>query len=355
MSVFSQLKQSDGTLVDFERTPEAPVKRPSRWALSNWPVRWKVFAIVLVPLILAATFGGLRVYTSATAESDLRRAADRAEMVPAIENYMAALERAMLASSTDGDIQGALNQFDGSRRDLQRRLDGTDIAPDVRQGVTTMTNGGQVLVEKVTSNSIGLREGIQAYALLLLTAEGAITGSVRVDDERIRAETLGLSRAVGARGQMMMQQLARQPRRRAARARVADRGDHARGHRVVDAVRDEPGARRRIAGSPEVAGRVRQADGADVRSQRCRWSTIPTCCASVQATDQVARQVIERTTSAVTSAVRDRADAQRSDGDPRLGHRRRRGPDRAAHRDPGGPLAGPPAAHAARQRPQGRA
>ncbi|MDT5280895.1 MAG: hypothetical protein QOJ20_2090, partial [Mycobacterium sp.] len=97
MTAFSQLKQADGALVDFEPKAQPPAKRPSRWSIANWPVRWKVFAIVLVPLVLAGTFGGLRVYSSATEAADLRRAADRAEMVPAIESYMASLDGAMLA------------------------------------------------------------------------------------------------------------------------------------------------------------------------------------------------------------------------------------------------------------------
>ena len=162
MSAFSQLKQADGTIVDFEPTAAPPAKRPSRWALSNWSVRWKVFAIVLVPLVLAGTFGGLRIYSSAMEASDLRRAADRAEMVPAIEGYMATLEGAMSASSTGGDTQTALTKFDTSRQELQRRLADTDIAPDVRAGVTTLVDGGQALMEKVTSNTIGLRDLIQA-------------------------------------------------------------------------------------------------------------------------------------------------------------------------------------------------
>ncbi len=209
MTAFSQLKQSDGTLVDFQPPPEPQPspKRPARWSLSNWPVRWKVFAIVLIPLVLAGTFGGLRIYASATEAADLRRSADHAEMVPAIADYMASLEGAMLAGSTGGDSQAALTKFDASRRELQGRLAGTDVAPDVRKGVTTVIVGGQALMDKVTSNSIGLRDRIQAYALLLLPAEDAINGSVRVDDESIRSETLGLSRAVGARGQMMMQKL----------------------------------------------------------------------------------------------------------------------------------------------------
>ena len=63
MTAFSQLKQADGTLVDFEPKAQPPAKRPSRWSIANWPVRWKVFAIVLVPLVLAGTFGGLRIYS----------------------------------------------------------------------------------------------------------------------------------------------------------------------------------------------------------------------------------------------------------------------------------------------------
>ena len=64
-------------------------KRPSRWALRNWPVRGKVLAIVLVPLVLACVFGGFRIHASATEAAELRRAAERADMVPAVVDYMA--------------------------------------------------------------------------------------------------------------------------------------------------------------------------------------------------------------------------------------------------------------------------
>ena len=111
-------------------------KRPSRWSLKNWPVRWKVFAIVLVPLILAGTFGGLRIYSNAIEARDLQRAADRAEMVPAIVSYMNALNGAMIAVPTGGDAQAAISAFDSSRAELQRRLaDTPGVPPDVQKGV----------------------------------------------------------------------------------------------------------------------------------------------------------------------------------------------------------------------------
>lgn len=190
-----------------DQSPAAPVKRPSRWSLRNWPVRAKVFAIVAVPLALALAFGGARVYSGLTEARELQVAADRVQMIPSIENYLAALEGALLAYSSGGDTATASNSFDNARAALQKKLNDTDVATDVRTGVTNILSGGQKLLGAVSSNAIGLRERITTYAPILLTAEDAINGSVRLDDEKLRAQTQGLSRAVGARGQMFMQQL----------------------------------------------------------------------------------------------------------------------------------------------------
>src|SRR6478672_10610680 len=157
MTTFTQQKLVDGLVTDDDAHGHESPKRPSRWSLKNWPVRWKVFAIVLVPLILAGAFGGLRIYSNAIEARDLQRAADRAEMVPAIVSYMNALNSAMLAVPGGGDTQAAMSAFDSSRAELQRRLNDTaDVPPDVQKGVTTMLQGGQGLMDKVTSNSIGL-------------------------------------------------------------------------------------------------------------------------------------------------------------------------------------------------------
>lgn len=65
------------------------------------------------------------------------------------------------------------------------------MAADVRNGVGVLLNGGQALLDKVASNSIGLRDRVTGYAPILLTAENAIDGSVRVDNEKIRAAAQG--------------------------------------------------------------------------------------------------------------------------------------------------------------------
>lgn len=207
MTSFTQLKQADGTVVDFDPAPAPSAKRPPQWSPANWPVRWKVLAIVLVPLLLAGFFGGLRIYSSASAAADLGRAADRAELIPDINTYMAALEGALVTNTVGGDIPAAMAQFSQQKDALQAHLDGTDAVPDVRLAVTTLIGYGQTLIDKVTANSIDLRQRVTTYVPLLLTAETAITGSVPSGDQTVQREAEGLSRAIGTRGQMAMQEM----------------------------------------------------------------------------------------------------------------------------------------------------
>ena len=297
---------------EFSSNASPRGKRPSRWSLTNWPVRWKVFAIVLVPLLLVGAFGGLRIYSGWIDAGNLRLAADRTEMVPAIENYMASLEGALLANSTGGDAQAALSAFDASKQNLQRRLSETDVVPDVRTGVTSLLDGGQALLDQVTANGIDLRGRITAYAPILLTAEDAINGSVRVDDEKIRAETLGLSRAIGARGQMMMQQLLvnlggdlPEPELRTSMITLAG---------------TEPST---LFGMAQVLG-VGSADAGKLQEQMVGRMAMmsdpavplignPALTESLDVTNGIAAKIIGSTTSSVTSAVEDRANTKRQE------------------------------------------
>ena len=183
-----------------------PAIRPRRWSPTNWPVRWKVVAIALLPLVLAAVFGGLRIYSSFAEARDLRVAADRAELVPAIADYMAALEDALFSLPSKAGSTEVQTAFETRRSEL---LDGVndDTIAEVREAVTTLTDQGQELVSEAGPNAAELPERVTAFAPLLLTAETAITGSVRVDDESVRRQADGLARAVGTHGQMMIQRL----------------------------------------------------------------------------------------------------------------------------------------------------
>lgn len=313
MTTFTEQEPVDELVADGDAQSPARPKRPTRWSLRNWPVRRKVFAIVLVPLILAGAFGGLRIYSNVIEARDLQRAADRAELVPAIVSYMNALNGAMLAVPAGGDTQAAMSTFDSSRAELQRRLNDTvDVPPDVQKGVTSMLEGGQALMDKVTSNTVGLVDRVTFYAPILLTSEDAITGSVRVEDERIRTLTQGLTRAVGARGQMMMEQLLvnlggelPEPEQRT---------------RMITLAGTEPST---LFGMTQVLG-IGSPEAQQLQAQYVGRTALisdpavplvnnPDMTASLQATDQIATRMIDLTVPTVTGAVNDEASAARTE------------------------------------------
>ncbi len=279
--------------------------------MRHWPVRWKVCAIALFPLLLATVFGGLRIYSAVTDAGDLRLAADRAEMVPVITKYMSALDVALVANSTGADVEGARKNYEARRYELQSRLADTDVASDVRSGVGTLMNGGQALLDKVAANSIGLRERVTGYAPILLTAENAVNGSVRVDSEKIRAEAEGLSRALGARGQMLMQQL--------LVTRGGDLPEPELRNSMITLAGTEPST---LFGMSEVLG-VGSPDAKTLQQQLVTRMAVvsdptaslvnnPALLRSIQTTDQIAGQVINHTTASVTKLVEDQAAGRRA-------------------------------------------
>jgi signal transduction histidine kinase len=264
-----------------------------------------------MPLVLAMVFGGFRIAGALSDAHRLRLAADRAEMVPAIAKYMSALDVALLASSTGGDADGAKKNYDARKSELEARLRGTDVEPDVSAGVDAMLDGGQSLLDNVASNTLGLRPRVTTYAPILLTAENAIDGSVRIDNEQIRAEAQGLSRAIGARGQMMMQQV--------LLARGADLPEPELRTSMITLAGTEPST---LFGMAEVLG-VGSPEAKTLQQQMVTRMGLmsdpaqklvnnPALLHSVQTTDGIASQIIKDITAKVTKAVEDQAHNRRN-------------------------------------------
>jgi signal transduction histidine kinase len=267
-------------------------------------VRWKVFAIVLVPLILAGVFGGLRIAANVDDAADSRLAAQRAELIPAISDYLAALEGAVF---TDASAAA----FDDRRDSLRQRLAETEVVPDVRLAVTNLLDLGQGLVDKVADGSIDVRERVTSYAPLLLTAETAVTGSTRADAEDVQARADGLARAIGARGQMAMQTM--------LVTRGAELPEPVLRAALVTLAGTEPST---VSGMAELLGGA-STEAADLRREMfARMSLIgdpavvlagnPELLASQQVTADIADRMIADNAEQIPAAVADRADAQRS-------------------------------------------
>ncbi|WP_226863516.1 ATP-binding protein [Mycolicibacterium baixiangningiae] len=291
--------------------PPAPPKRPSRWSPANWPVRWKMLAIVLVPLILAGAFGGSRIAANLQDAGELRLAAQRTELIPDINSYMAALEGAVVAATEGRETQSALAEFDTAKAALRDQRDATDVIPDVRLAVTTLLDYGQDLVNKVTANSIDLRQRVITYAPLLLTAETAITGSARGDDQNIQLQAEALSRAIGARGQMALQQMLVN--------RGADIPESELRTSMITVAGTEPST---VSGMAELLGGASR-EAATLRSEMFKRMSLmsnpavplpgnPELLQSQTVTADIANTLIDDTSEAIPAAVNSAADAQRS-------------------------------------------
>ncbi|CRZ15835.1 HAMP domain-containing sensor histidine kinase [Mycolicibacterium neworleansense] len=312
MTAFTQLKQADGTLVEFSPAPSAPAKRPSRWSPANWPVTRKVLAIVVVPLILAATFGGLRIYASASAAGDLRLAADRAEMIPYIDDYMAAMEGVLIAATEGGDGQSAMSTFEDRKADLQQRVEATDLPEDVDQAVAGLLGKGQQLVDAVMTDSIDLRQRILDYGPLLLTGEAAITGSVHSNQQSVQAQVEALARAIGARGQMAIQRMLVN--------RGGDQPEPLLRTSMITMAGTEPST---VAALTKVLGGGSE-EAATLRAEMVKRMAMmsnpgiplvgnPEMLASLDATNNIAGQIIDSTTKAIPAAVEAQANDARND------------------------------------------
>ena len=267
-------------------------------------------AIVALPLALAMVFGGLHIAGALTDAHDLRLAANRAEVVPAITKYMSALDVALLASPAGGDVEGAKKNYDARKHELEARLSETNVSSDVDTGVTALLDSGETLLDAVSKNGMPLRLRVTTYAPILLTAENTVDASFRVGDEQIRAAAQGLSRAVGARGQMMMQQL--------LITRGADLPEPELRTSMTTLAGTEPST---LFGMAEVLG-VGSPEAKTLQQQMVLRMGLmsdpatllvnnPALLRSVQTTDGVAAQIVKDTTERVTKAVEDQAHDRR--------------------------------------------
>src|SRR5919106_6522863 len=110
--------------------------RPSRpLAVASWPVRRKVALALLIPLILAATLGALRVRSDLIEAADASSSAEQVTVLRPAVDYLTAAERAMVAAhvpSTNNDaaLNAALQDLRSAARELETTRAEADLTPE---------------------------------------------------------------------------------------------------------------------------------------------------------------------------------------------------------------------------------
>jgi hypothetical protein len=92
----------------------------ARASFEGWPLRWKVAAIMVLPVLLAVTFGALRIQNELSAASKLSVVSgDAVVVVPAVE-FVDRLDGLAYAAATGAPIEEPLARSTRARRPWRR-------------------------------------------------------------------------------------------------------------------------------------------------------------------------------------------------------------------------------------------
>ncbi len=127
-----QVESPSGTGLAGTSQPRPPRSTRSRFALSNWRVRWRLAALIAVPFLTAAVLGALTINVDVGNWQTTGRVQHLAQLNSAVVRYIQALE-----DERDYSIASTANRsaFSAKLRTAQRATD------SAAAGVTALTNG----------------------------------------------------------------------------------------------------------------------------------------------------------------------------------------------------------------------
>ncbi len=122
-----------------------------RWALSNWDLRWKVTAVLAVPLLVSVVLGASRIAAQFSDSSQLNTSVTQVSAIPAVTGLSAASavvsgEQMVEIGPGQSLVQDAdLTQLDGAIQAAQKAAPRLDGVPGGRSAIDGMITGAQAV------------------------------------------------------------------------------------------------------------------------------------------------------------------------------------------------------------------
>ena len=153
----------------------------SRASFVGWPLRWKVAAIMVLPVLLAATFGALRIQNELSAASKLSVVAgDAVIVVPAVE-FVDRLDGLAYAAASGAPIEQPLTQFDASATALTSLTTSAEFDPTVAATLATASSTAKTLRDEIASGPVPplrIAEGAESAAIGVVSAIATVTATI---------------------------------------------------------------------------------------------------------------------------------------------------------------------------------
>jgi signal transduction histidine kinase len=167
-----------------------------------------VAAIMVLPVLLAATFGALRIQNELSAASKLSIASGNAAIVvPAVE-FVDRLDGLASAAAAGTSTAEPLTQFDASASTLDSLLTSAEFPSTVAAELGTALSRAQLLRDEIASGAVPqLRIAEQAQSVANSMASAITTSMASVDDVDVRPLADRLGNVLAAQRALTTQQV----------------------------------------------------------------------------------------------------------------------------------------------------
>lgn len=125
-----------------------------RASFDGWPLRWKVAATLVLPILLAATFGAVRIYNELTDASRLGVVSDSAAIVVPAVGMVDRLDALADAAASRAPTDEPAAAFDTSVADLASLVTSTELDQKVATDLTTASSTAKTLRDAIGSGPV---------------------------------------------------------------------------------------------------------------------------------------------------------------------------------------------------------
>ncbi|HEX3224087.1 MAG TPA: ATP-binding protein [Nocardioides sp.] len=183
--------------------------------MSEWSVRRKVVAVLAIPVVLAAVFGGMRVSTELTAASDYSMNQQRATVLGPAIDYLAATERLAMPSGLSAQLgdgkTSADDAYDAAKSTLKNAAGNASLTETQSKNVDSMIQIGDTL-KSGTGTGITATVPVQLSDMNRMTTQliNSTLNNSGTPDPRVQALIQSLTARLSLAKQQLLIQSAQQ-------------------------------------------------------------------------------------------------------------------------------------------------
>ncbi|RDI43444.1 sensor histidine kinase [Nocardia mexicana] len=181
-----------------------------RWALGNWDLRWKVTAVLAVPLLVAVVLGASRIAAQFGDSSELDTAVKHVQTIPAVTGLSAAAavvsgEQMVMIGPGQSLVQDAdLTQLDNAITSAEKAAPRLDGVPGGRAAIDGMINGAKAVRQGGKEPTATVEEALNQEETIRQNSVRTVEAIVQtISDPGVEAAKLRLVDSLNTRAVMV--------------------------------------------------------------------------------------------------------------------------------------------------------